>query len=57
MTDDELYPCLGICITDEESGYCQACGRPLVVMAPLSAEPLVETAVQVSEAGADSENR
>lgn len=25
---DVLYPCIGVCITDPESGICQGCGRP-----------------------------
>lgn len=25
---DELYPCVGICMADPDSGYCLGCGRP-----------------------------
>jgi len=26
--DENLYPCVGICMADPESGYCLGCGRP-----------------------------
>lgn len=25
---EELYPCVGICTPDPDSGYCLGCGRP-----------------------------
>ena len=28
MSDDDLYPCVGICMLDPDSGYCLGCGRP-----------------------------
>ncbi|MBU3657129.1 MAG: DUF1289 domain-containing protein [Rhodocyclaceae bacterium] len=27
---DEVYPCIGVCMADAETGLCQGCGRPLV---------------------------
>ena len=24
-----VYPCVGVCMADPESGLCQGCGRPL----------------------------
>ena len=27
---DVLYPCVGICTPDPETGRCQGCGAPLV---------------------------
>lgn len=27
---DELYPCIGICSADPDSGRCLGCGRPLL---------------------------
>lgn len=27
--DERLYPCIGVCMADPESGLCQGCGRPL----------------------------
>lgn len=35
MDTEEIYPCVGICTADPDSGYCLGCGRP-----PLDA-PLV----------------
>ncbi len=36
-TQDDLYPCVGICMVDGQSGLCMGCGRP--VHEPASAEP------------------
>jgi hypothetical protein len=27
--DDELYPCVGVCMVDEDSGLCMGCGKPV----------------------------
>jgi hypothetical protein len=35
--DDDLYPCVGICMVDEDSGLCMGCGKP--VQEPAAAEP------------------
>jgi len=30
-TDVEaIYPCVGICMADDEGAYCLGCGRPLI---------------------------
>jgi hypothetical protein len=26
--DQDIYPCVGICMADPDSGYCLGCGRP-----------------------------
>jgi hypothetical protein len=26
--EDELYPCVGVCIADADETYCLGCGRP-----------------------------
>ena len=26
--EEEQYLCIGICMVDPDSGYCQGCGRP-----------------------------
>lgn len=26
--DEQYYPCVGICMSDPDSGYCLGCGRP-----------------------------
>ncbi len=30
MSDDnkDLYPCVGVCMSDPETGVCMGCGRP-----------------------------
>ncbi len=28
MEEEDLYPCVGICTPDPDSGYCLGCGRP-----------------------------
>ncbi len=42
-TDDELYPCVGICMVDEASGLCMGCGRPVAEPAPPSPPPPAAT--------------
>ena len=27
--DEELYPCVGVCMVDETSGLCMGCGKPV----------------------------
>jgi hypothetical protein len=36
--DEELYPCVGVCMVDEASGQCMGCGKPVFEPAP-SAHP------------------
>ena len=63
MTDDldVLYPCLGICTADEQSGLCLGCGRPLAApqadARPESAAggDLLQAAVDVGERQAEAE--
>lgn len=35
--DDDLDLCVGICMADEDTGYCLGCGRLLREVAPLPA--------------------
>ncbi len=35
--DDELYPCVGVCMVDEASGLCMGCGKPVLEPAQDSA--------------------
>jgi hypothetical protein len=35
-SEEDLYPCVGICMADPDSGYCLGCGRP-----PLGAPGIV----------------
>lgn len=44
MADDQ-YICVGICMSDPDSGYCLGCGRP-----PLDSPTVVAEAVPVTPA-------
>jgi hypothetical protein len=37
--DEELYPCVGVCMVDAASGLCMGCGKPVHDPAP-PAEPM-----------------
>ncbi|HMV19675.1 MAG: DUF1289 domain-containing protein [Betaproteobacteria bacterium] len=44
MSNEELYPCVGICMPDPDSGRCMGCGRPPlespeVVVLPAAVRP------------------
>lgn len=34
QADDELYPCVGVCMVDEASGTCLGCGKQIFEPAP-----------------------
>ena len=38
QTDEELYPCVGICMADPDSGYCIGCGRTPIASPGIVAE-------------------
>lgn len=37
-TTEEIYPCVGICTPDPDSGYCLGCGRPPLASPDIVAE-------------------
>lgn len=41
--DDTVYPCVGICMADPDSGYCLGCGRPPLGAPGIVAELTVPT--------------
>ena len=45
MTDqyETIYPCVGICMADPDSGYCLGCGRPPLDEPGIVAELAVPT--------------
>ena len=48
--EEELYPCVGICMADPDSGYCLGCGRP-----PLASPEIVaEASSPVASPGPES---
>lgn len=48
--EEDPYPCVGICQTDPDSGYCLGCGRP-----PLPAPVIVAEAAPPPPAARDKE--
>lgn len=49
MDSEELYPCVGICTPDPDSGYCLGCGRP-----PLESPGIVHEPASI-HGGAENE--
>lgn len=47
--EEELYPCVGICMADPDSGYCLGCGRP-----PLASPVIVAEAVPTAAPAANA---
>ena len=45
-TQEDLYPCVGVCMADPDSGYCLGCGRP-----PLASPEVVLERVQPAPTG------
>ena len=45
-TQEDLYPCVGVCMADPDSGYCLGCGRP-----PLASPEVVAERVQPAPTG------
>ena len=45
-TQENLYPCVGVCMADPDSGYCLGCGRP-----PLASPEVVLERVQPAPTG------
>jgi len=50
--EDDLYPCVGICMADPDSGYCLGCGRPPLAAPGIVAE-LCQPVVAPSQPSAD----
>lgn len=48
---DDPYICVGICMTDPESGYCQGCGRP-----PLDSPAIVAELIPLQPVPASNTN-
>jgi len=49
--DEDIYPCVGICMADPDSGYCLGCGRP-----PLASPEVVVEVVAPAAASATKQN-
>jgi hypothetical protein len=46
---EEIYPCVGICTADPDSGYCLGCGRPPLESPGIVAETVTVYSVQTSK--------
>lgn len=42
MNTDEIYPCVGICLPDEDEAYCIGCGRPWGTPGPTPSYQVIE---------------
>lgn len=40
--DEDQYICVGICMSDPDSGYCLGCGRPPLAVPDVVAEVVAE---------------
>ena len=53
--DEARYQCVGICMTDPDSGYCLGCGRP-PERAPEIVVELVSPVVNAPNQGLDPDS-
>ena len=44
MDNEEQYICIGICMADPDSGYCQGCGRPPLETPDVVTVPVISSA-------------
>jgi predicted Fe-S protein YdhL (DUF1289 family) len=42
LAAEQEFPCVGICMTDPDSGYCLGCGRPPLPVSPGDQQIVVE---------------
>jgi glyoxylase-like metal-dependent hydrolase (beta-lactamase superfamily II) len=42
VNSEELYPCVGVCLPDEDEAYCIGCGRPWGTSAPAASYQVIE---------------
>jgi hypothetical protein len=46
---EELYPCVGICSPDPDSGYCLGCGRPPLAPPGIVAEEILRSTIPANQ--------
>jgi uncharacterized protein len=51
--DEDQYICVGICMSDPDSGYCLGCGRPPLATPEVVVEVVPTAAVEPSPASGD----
>ena len=50
-SNEELYPCVGVCMSDPETGVCMGCGRP-----PLGSPDVAIEVLPAAPAGQQASN-
>ena len=53
--EEDLYPCVGICMADPDSGYCLGCGRPPLASPAIVAE-ISQPVVAPSQTSSDPDS-
>jgi hypothetical protein len=51
---EDQYICVGICMVDPDSGYCQGCGRPPLESPGIVAELVPKQAIPASNNNPDT---
>ena len=51
---EDQYICVGICMLDPDSGYCQGCGRPPLESPGIVAELVPKQAIPASNSNPDT---
>jgi hypothetical protein len=51
---EDQYICVGICMLDPDSGYCQGCGRPPLESPGIVAELVPKQAIPTSNSNPDT---
>jgi hypothetical protein len=55
-SQEDFYPCVGICMADPDSGYCLGCGRPPLGEPQIVAEAANPAAAIQSTPGSDPDS-
>jgi hypothetical protein len=53
-TTEDQYICVGICMLDPDSGYCQGCGRPPLESPSIVAELVPKQVIPASNNNPDT---
>ena len=57
MSDDneDLYPCVGVCMSDPETGVCMGCGRPPLASPDVAIEVVPPAPAQTQASNDEAE--
>ena len=56
MMEEDQYICVGVCMTDPDSGYCLGCGRPPVAVPTVVVESVPATRTEPLPPAGDPES-